>query len=320
MKLYGKQIIDWTKMKDVSSDLDKQKALIVEAICHFIKGVNEMPLHNVKMTGADSSLTGEAPIIAKFTDTLKAPDRGYEVLFDEVDMRASKNKSFEIMDVTGGVTFYQQLVGEEAKLSRLPTAAKAVVSMLRFTGGFAIMDDWLRFNEYYKIDELTADTIRRWYDQKSTMFYGLLVALSAAIDQAFDTDDVTTINNACVTIQTQLAAAGYHIEENPGFYLVLNPNLRMRIYKALAASFIMPNANNNQIVWPIKGIISTTKIAATSYYVCLPGVKSKRGEWEELNSRPAQRNELVLGADHVWTGAYNGAIGESKQFKRCALS
>jgi hypothetical protein len=46
----------------------------------------------------------------------------------------------------------------------------------------------------------------------------------------------------------------------------------------------------------------------------------QRGEWEDLNTREPQRNELKLGADHVWTGAYNGVIGETKQFRRCALT
>jgi hypothetical protein len=84
--------------------------------------------------------------------------------------------------------------------------------------------------------------------------------------------------------------------------------------------FTNPNTNNNQIVYNIAGVIPSAKIAATSYYVTLPGLKAKRGEWEDLNTRPAQRNELVLGADHVWTGAYNGAIAETKQFRRCSLS
>jgi len=57
-------------------------------------------------------------------------------------------------------------------------------------------------------------------------------------------------------------------------------------------------------------MVTTTKVAATSYYVCLPGQKAQRGEWEDLTTREPQRNELKLGADHVWTGAYNGVIAE----------
>ena len=321
MKLFGRKIIDWKNIVEVPPD--QRKAKIAEAVSHFMKAISEQPVPQVagaKIAGHDPSLEGVAPIVMIHSDTLKTPDRGYEVLFDEVDMRASNNDSFEIMDITGGVTFYQQIVGEEAKLTKLPTAAKAAISFLRFTGGFPILDDWLRFNQYYKIDELTADTIRRWYDQKATLFYALLAALGSGVNQAFDTDDVTTINNACAKILIDLSDAGYAVDENAQFYLTCNPILRARIYKALANSFINPNTNSNQIVFNIRGIISTTKIANTSFYISLPGGKNKRGEWEDLNARPPQRDELKLGADHIWTGAYNGTIAETKQHRRCALS
>ncbi len=327
MKLYGKEIINWKGLAQIPQALQKEK--ILAAISAGFKSVAEIPILGVsaskvlgsKIIGADPSLASAAPpIVMTATDTVDAPDRGYEALFDEVDMRSSSSKTFELLDISGGVTFYQQLPGEEAKLSKLPTGAKANVGMLRFTGGFPILDDWLRFNEFYKIDELISDTFKRWYDKKADLFYGLLELLSSAINQAFATDDITTINNACAKIVTDMQAAGYGVSATSGFYITCHPNLLMRVYKALAASFMNPNANNNQIVWPIKGVIPTAKVAATSYYVSLAGLKSKRGEWEDLNTREPQRSELKLGADHVWTGAYNGAIGEAKQHRRCALS
>lgn len=319
MQVYGHKIIDWAKIHDVAPE--QRKALIIDAVVKFMAKVAEFPHANVKMTGADPTLVpGINPVVHRLTDTLAMPDRGYEVLFDEVNMRQSTSKSFDLLDISGGVTFHQQAPGEEAELSKLPTASKASVSMLRFTGGFPILDDWLRFNEYYKIDELAADTVRRWWNQKATLFYSLITAL-ASIDESFATDDVTTINNACAKILTDMEAAGYAVDENEQFYIIAHPNLRQRIMKALAASFTNPNSNSSsEIVWGLRGVISTTKIPATSYYVALAGHKNKRGEWEDLNAREPQRNELKLGADHVWTGAYNGAIGESKQFRKCALS
>jgi len=320
MKLYGRKIINWEAIDKVP--LEERKAKIAEAISRFMVKVADdpLPVAGAKMTGPDPNLVSAVPVTMIMSDTVKTPDRGYEILFDEVDMRASASESFDILDVSGGVTFYQRLPGEEAKLSALPTGAKTAVSMLRFIGGFPILDDWLRFNQYYKIDELTADTVRRWWDTKATLFYGLLTALGAGINQSFSTDDSTTINNACVQIQTDLAAAGYPIDDNPTFWITCHPSLKARIFKALAANFVNPNTNITQIVWHIAGVINTTKIANTSYYVSLPGYKNKRGEWQDLTARPAQRNELKLGADHIWTGAYNGAIAETKQHRRCALS
>lgn len=318
--LYGEKIFNWKRVEEVP--FEDRKDAIIGALNHFIKGIQEKPVTKVdgsKFAGQDSNLVSGAPVVLVQSDTIKSPDRGYEYLFDEVDMRQSTNNSFDVLDVTGGVTFYQQLEGEEAKLSKIPTSAKTPVSMLRFTGGFSVLDDWLRFNQYYKIDRLAADTVRRWWDKKASIFYSLITALTG-IDQAYDTSDVQTINNACSNILTDLAAAGYVVDENSRFAIVCNPILRARIFKAIANSFVNPNGNNDQIVYNIDTVISTTKMANTHYWVGLPGGNNQRGEWEDLNLRPPQRNELVLGESHISTGGYNGIIGQKKQFKKCALS
>lgn len=316
--LYGQKMFDWSKIKDISNDDDK-KALIVDAANSFMEKINKTKVAGTKLSGADPNLQGQIPVVLVMSDTVKSPDRGYELLFDEQDLRQSSSDTFEILDVTGGVTFYQQKTGQEVDMSKIPKSAKTNVGMLRFIGGINILDDWLRFNKFYLIDQLFADTVKRWWGKKATLFYGLISALTG-IDEAFDTDDVTTINNACANILTDLDAAGYDVDENEQFTIVCNPKLRSRIFKAIAASFVSPNTNNEQIVYNINAVVSSTKIANTSYYVALPGIKSQRGEWEDFNARPAQRDERLLGAAHVWTGAYNGIIGEKKQYKKCALS
>jgi len=251
MKLFGKKVIDWGKLGEVSPG--QRKGKILEAINHGIKSVMALPLTGSK-AGADPNLQGASPIVLVQSDTIKTPDRGYELIFDEVDMRASSNSEFEVLDVTGGVTFYQQKPGEEAKLSKLPATAKSSVGFLRFIGGFPILDDWLRFNQFYKIDQLTTDTVRRWFDKKATIFYGMISALGAAINEAFSTDDSTTINNACSQILEDLAAAGYVVDEGSEFVIVCNPRLKARLMKALAAGFLNANSNLNQVVFNISAM------------------------------------------------------------------
>lgn len=329
--MFGARIFDWKKIKQFGTEAEVKTA-IFEAVNDYVKELTETPhsrLENaievvkaagMKLSGADANLMGANPVAMVLSNTVKGPDRGYELLFTENDMRSATADNFELIDVTGGVTFYQQAAGEEAKLSKIPTSAKTLVGMLRFTGGYNLLDDWLRFNQYYKIDALTADTISRWYDKRATTMYGLLTALAAGINEIFVTDDITTINNACAQILTDLEAAGYVVDENSEFVISCNPKLKMRVMKAIAAAFMNPNTNNSQLQFNISAVVSTTKLANTSYYVSLPGGKNQRGEWEDLNLRPAQRNELILGAAHVWTGAYNAIIGESKQHRRCALA
>ena len=321
MLLYGTKVFEWSRITRIPSA--ERKDAIIDAAQKFLTKIQSapiVPLQGQKVAGHDANLAGNAPVALVMTDSIKSPDRGYELLFDEVDMRSATSDVFKVIDVSGGVTFYQQLPGEEAKLSKIPSSAVALVGFLRFTGGFNVLDDWLRFNQYYLIDQLFADTVRNWYNQKANLFYGLLTALGAGINEAFLNDDVTTINRACANILVNLAAAGYAVDENAQFVITCNPLMKDRIFKALAATYMMPNANNNKIIHNISAVISTTKIPPTSYYVSLPGGKSQRGEWEDLNLRPPQRNELVLGAAHIWTGAYNGIIGDSRQYRRCALN
>jgi hypothetical protein len=317
MRVFGVKFYDWSKVDKTKPS--ERKGLIVDAFNRGLAKIQGREVTGQKFTGPDPNLQGPSPVVLVMSDTVKIPDRGYELLFDEVNMRQSTNESFELLDVKGGVTFYQQLHGEEARLTPIRKAAKTLVSMLRFTGGFSVLDDWLRFNQYYKIDELTRDTVRSWYGKKATIFYGLLSALTG-IDEAFDTDDATTINNACGQILEDLQAAGYDVDENSEFIVTCNPKLRGRIFKALAATYTMPNANTNQILFNIRAVVSTTKVPNTHYFVSLPGYKNKRGEWEDFNARPAQRDELKLGADHIWTGGYNGIIGQKLQHRKCALA
>jgi len=48
---------------------------------------------------ADPNLVQVPPVILVMSDTIKFPDRGYEMLFDEVDMRASQADAFEMLRV-----------------------------------------------------------------------------------------------------------------------------------------------------------------------------------------------------------------------------
>lgn len=317
------KLFNWPEILKMKS-LKDQKAAIAGAFSYAIQQEVEKELASqplleaLKMRGIDTNLQGQAPVV--FADPGEvAHDRGYEMIFKEFDMRSSQSSNFEVLDITGGVTFYQTESGEKAKLSKIPKGAKQSVDYLRFMGGFSVLDDWLRFNQYYKVDQLADSTTNKWWENRAKIFYGMIEALTS-IGQAFDTDDIITINNAAAQIINDLKGTDTPAGDSSKFIVLCNPNQKMRILKAIAATFTAPNANNNQLVYTIGGVVSTAEIASGDYYLCLPGGKNIRGEWEDLNARPAQRDELKLGSDLVWTGMYNGIIGNKKQFRKCALS
>ena len=110
------------------------------------------------------------------------------------------------------------------------------------------------------------------------------------------------------------------VGENPDFVITCNPSLKARILKALKTTFETQGVNK-QIVFNVPTVIHDLEDREHELLTCRSrAFKNKRGEWEDLTARDAQRDEPKLGAVHVWTGAYNGIIGLSAQHKRCALS
>ena len=122
--IYGKKIFNWKGIHELDT-IEAKKAAIIERAAEFMKEMQADPLRyeHHKLAGPDAVLMGGAnPVAMIESDTVKTPDRGYEVLFDEFDMRASSNDAFDLIGITGGVTFYQILPGEEVKLSMIPKA------------------------------------------------------------------------------------------------------------------------------------------------------------------------------------------------------
>ncbi len=320
----GAKIINWEGFKAIKDKDSKTiKEYIIGAYNSYLhKMANQgLTMEQIKISGADPTLS-IIPIMQVISDpgAVSEPDRGYEAIFKLIDMRQSKSKIFNVLNMAGGVTFFQQLPGEAAKLTKVPKGSQTPVSMLRFIGGIPILDDWLSYNDFYLIDQLMEDTILGWWDTKATLFYSLLVNLDSSINQAYDTDIGTTINNACAQIMQDMKTVKQTGPKK--FVITCRENDRFKIAKAISASFTNPNANFNEIVYNIQAVVPTTYLpaATANFYISLPGISNNRGEWEDFNARPAQRDELKLGADYVWTGAYNGIIGNKKQHRRCAMS
>jgi hypothetical protein len=221
-----------------------------------------------------------------------------------------------VLDITNGVTFEQLEAGEESKARKI-TSGKTSVSYLQYGAGLAILDDWLRFNEYYKIDKAFADVLRKYAHLEASNHYGLFTALGAGIDVAFDTTVEKTIDKAADAI---LTAIGDKLGVDEGATMKILTNNRINggvVAKALAARFDNPNNNNGQIMTDIDEIIISRKVAAT--YVVLPGHTLQSGEWEALNAE-ASRSAKVRGTEHDWRGKHNAVIGDSGQVRRISLS
>jgi len=240
---------------------------------------------------------------------------GFEELFDFVDMRGSQQTQFDILDVTNSITFAEVQSGERMKKYGI-SDGKSTVSKMIIAAAIGIMDDWINYNQYWNLNQAAIEAKSKYFDKMATDHYALIAAAAQA--QAFATDDITTINNACADILVDCAAKGFTLTGNETFELRANITLKQRIEKAFSLTFNSPNEDNNQLVHTLQRKYST-KLLTTEYYVVLPGRKLKRGIWSDLSAE-TDRDILMRGTDVAYVGEYNAAVGEVQQVRKCALS
>jgi len=242
-------------------------------------------------------------------------DFGFEELFDFVDMRQSMQTNFDILDVSNLITFAEVKSGERMKKYGIQDGKSSVEKMI-VAAALGILDDWINYNQYWNLNQAAVEAKSKYYDKQATDHYALITA--AAVAQAFDTDDITTINNACASILTGCAAKGYTLTGNESFELRANVTLKQRIEKAFTLTFNSPGPTTpNQLVHTLSRKYST-KLSLTEYYVVLPGRKIKRGVWSDLSAE-TDRDILMRGTDVAYCGEYNAGVGEVQQVRKLAL-
>jgi len=294
-----------------------------KAFEQFIDAVN-IHYANMRQNGfliqnaADPNLAGKPDVALVTTSTgeVGMPDFGFRRLFDHIDLTSSTSTTFEALDVSNGVMFEQLEPNQPSKTRRI-TSNKTSVGFLQYGAGLAILDDWLRFNQFYKIDKLFADVLRKYAHTEASNHYGLFTALGAGINTAFSTTVEKTIDTAADSI---LTAVGDKLSVDEGATMKILTNNRINggaVAKALASRFENPNTNNNQVMTDIDEIIISRKVDAT--YLILPGHTLQSAEWEALNVE-ASRSSKVRGTEYDYRGKHNAVIGDSGQVRRIALA
>lgn len=339
IKLFTRETCELLK----GMDLDERRAKLCGVLTSFFRGElgNKIPAIAIAqeagvdqelvekvllaagmkgLTGPDDAANGmnaQTPIAGVFYTGESDPllDFGFEELFDLVDMRNSMQTSFDILDVNNLITFAEVKSGQRMKKYGV-TDGKASVEKMIVAAALGIIDDWINYYQYWNLNQAAVEARSKYMAKMAADHYALIVA--AAVAQAFSTDDITTINNACASILSGCAAKGFTITGNEVFELRANINLKQRIEKAFALTFNSPNSDKNQLVHTLNRKY-TTAVAATEYYVALPGRKLKRGVWSDLAAE-TDRDILMRGTDVAYSGEYNAGVGEAQQIRKCALS
>lgn len=275
-------------------------------------------------TSSDNpQLVDPANQFAEFFHTnMPEMDLGWELLFDVVDLRNSVHDHFDILDTNAGVSWSQREPGEKTKIRKAITEALTTVSLVEYSDGLGLLDRWLERQMFWNIDEAIAEFRSNYFDKLASTHYGLLTALSSAINEAFATDDVTTANNAAATIIRAVKSKGYNAGMTAQFYAVCAVEKVGRLEKMLTAqrgSAIVDQGTVSQpLTVGIAGIIGTTNVTAadTGWYLVLPRRKMKRGLFKDMTIE-SDRDIYTSATDMVGVAQFNAAIGDSEQIRRC---
>lgn len=256
-----------------------------------------------------------------FHTNMPMMDMGWMVLFDEVPLAGTPHSGFDIYNTNAGITFTEIKVGGEVKVKRNITESKTSCEMVEYGAGFGILDIWLEDQKWWEVQRVVDEIQSQYWNNMATIHYGLFTAQGAGIDISFDTDDTVTFNNACADILRDLETSGLGISENPGFYILCNPEKKGRIQKMLmsqqGSQIVEFNAAKQPLTYSVTGVISSTKVPAnsTGYYLILAGYKNKRAVKRPLSIESA-RDIYKRASDLVATTRFNAIVGDTNQVRR----
>lgn len=323
---------------DFSTPDDREK--IYAAVNYFASGKGRADQAKkyaaaIQAFGAPGDFpTSILPLIEKF-HAAPAYDEGFKEIFDIRDYTGSKRNGFEILDVEDGLAFAKVPTGGKAQVYKM-AGTKTTVNFDLYGGGLGWHRTLIDDEEYWTLEDNARAFVNKWYEDKAAAFYALIEAIGAGQNITWQNPDPSTLSNtnetytanrdaqtlnkAAETILLNIKDKGYGVTPSNAQFVVLSPlQIVGRLNKALGLLLQGFNGSPNQIGYKFR-LIPTTMLATTTvYYVAIPKIKAKGGDRMNLTVFNKFLEESYSDVAYGW-GRYGGAIGDSEQFQRCAIS
>lgn len=274
-------------------------------------------------------------VIDKFHE-IPLYDNGFEQIFDVKDFSGSRRDGFSILTVQSGLTFRKILTGEKLKVYQM-SGDKDYVYFDTYGGALnwhrTLFDD----QDYWTIEDNAIEFRNEAYRIRAATFYALLEtaanakaiiawqpptpATLAVGDPNYQMNrDMNTMNFAAQTILLACQAKGYGISPNLATFIVLIPlQLRGRIRMALKYQMGQYVGADKVSDYNFQQITTTMLASAVQYEVILPKKKFKAGYRMDLKTYTDF--DILSFVDTVagWM-RYGGAVGDTDQIERCAIT
>lgn len=333
----GKMIADWKKVDLENQEGQKQ---FMEAVQYYMdrpKNAGE----EIRAAVQEFTTPGDFPAdaaeaIARYHQ-VDDPDTGWTEVFDLIDFTGTRKNSFDLLDVSSGLSFRAVKPGEKASVYKV-SGEKVAVDFDLYGGALGWSRLWFDDEEYWKIEDVAREFRARWYANKAQAHYDLIsasrddsdVAWQGAAEDSRESRDAETINYACASILDDMQGLGFDVNANSTFVIVAPVQLMARIRNALRISMLgnvsgglgEGSAVNFNVRLAVTTRLKSKDLSAaetSQYFVALPGKKSKSGNRMDLTIL-SEQDVLAYAETVAGWGRYGAIVGEPKQLRRCATS
>jgi hypothetical protein len=334
----GKMIADWSKVDLSTPEGQKQ---FLEAVQYFIDRPR-LATEEIRARIAEFTTPGDFPAdaveaIARFHQ-VDDPDTGWMEVFDVIDFTGTRKNSFDLIDVSSGLTFRGVKPGEKAEVYKV-SGEKVTVDFDLYGGALGWSRLWFDDEEHWKIEDVAKEFRARWYANKAQAHYDLISASRPDSDVSWQGDvdddkavrDAETVNYACADILSEMQGLGFDVNANSTFVVVSPVQLLARLRNALRITLLGSASSGvtgeqSEVNFNVRLVVTTRlknqaldQAETGQYFVGLPGRKIKSGNRMDLTILSEQ--DILAYAETVagW-GRYGAVVGESKQLRRCATS
>ncbi|MBB5885471.1 hypothetical protein DYQ93_11420 [Xanthomonas sp. LMG 8992] len=276
-------------------------------------------------TPSDSPVSADvaARIDQWFHTGMQEIDTGWTNLYRLVDMRTGNQDKFEINTGEFGITFKQRAPGEKTEIWRTPSETSVDVPYVTYSAGAGVLDDWLRFNKWWTIEEVVSEFRTKSWMNQAEQHYGLITSLSNAINFAHIAGDdlgTETLNAAAASIYRAQLTKGTAVSASTPLWIMTSPEKRgyiLRMLEATQGSLVIGYSGGVPISVTVAGVIATTYVRSddAGYYLILPQRKMARGVWMDLQIEK-NRDIYKRAEDMVGTMQYNAIIADTSQVRR----
>jgi hypothetical protein len=334
----GKMIADWRKVELSNPEVAAQ---FLEAVQHFM-GRPRAAADEIRARIAEFTTPGDFPAdaveaIARFHQ-VDDPDTGWMQVFDVIDFTSTRKNSFDLVDVSTGLSFRTVKPGEKAEVYKV-SGDKVTVDFDLYGGALGWSKLWFDDEEYWKIEDTAQEFRAKWYANQAQAHYDLISGSRNDSDLAWqgeETDDLAvrdaaTITAACAAILADVQGLGYDVNANSTFVVVCPVQLMARLRNALRLTLLGNLSDTlggagSEVNFNVKLVVTTrlknnalTAAETAKYFVALPGRKIKSGNRMDLTVL-SEQDVLAYAETVAGWGRYGAIVGEADQLRRCATS